>query len=147
MDHMDTSSKRRRFTDQFAPATVVIGADGLIRGEISSDAGVSFGGTLDGDMCAGGLLRVQSTGRITGRVTAAAVVIEGRIDGEIEVSGAAELKQGCRVTGSISAATVAIADGATFDGSVSMKGGGGPPRHVDFIERRKEDDAEAAPPE
>ena len=147
MDDMDRSSKRRRFTDQFAPATDGIGADGLIRGEISSDAGVCFGGTLDGDISAGGLLRGQSTGRITGRVTAAAVVVEGRIDGEIEVSGAAELKEGCRVTGSISAATVAIADGATFDGSVSMKGGGGPPRRVDFIDRRNEAEAEAAPPE
>ena len=147
MDHADTSSTRRRFTDQFAPATVVIGPDGLIRGEISSEGGVSFGGTLDGDIRAGGLLHVQSTARITGRVTAAAVVVEGRIDGEIEVLGTAELRETCRVTGSITASGVAIADGATFDGTVSMKGCGGPPQQVGFTERRAKDDAKPAPPE
>ncbi len=136
MSNDDRPRGQRRFTDQFGPATVVIGADGTIRGEITSDASVSFGGTLNGDLFAGGLLRVQSTARITGRVKAAAILVEGHIDGEIEVSGTAELREGCRVTGSISADGVAIADGATFDGTVSMKEGTAEPRDVGFTEKR-----------
>jgi len=136
MRNDDEPRGRRRFTDQFGPATVVIGADGTIRGEITSDASVSFGGILDGDLIAGGLLRVQSTARITGRIRAAAILVEGQIDGDIEVSGTAELREGCRVTGSISADGVAIADGATFDGTVRMKGGTAEPRDVGFTEKR-----------
>ncbi len=147
MDSKEKTPVRRRFTDEFGPATVVIGADGTIRGEITSDAGVNFGGTLDGDLHAGGLIRVQSTARITGHVTAAALLVEGCIDGDIEVSGTVELREGCRVTGSISAAGVAIADGAAFDGTVSMKGRGGTPHQVGFIEKRRDDGETPKPPE
>lgn len=138
-------TQRRRFTDQFGPATVVIGADARISGEITSDASVNFGGTLEGDMTAGGLVRVQSTARIKGQIRAAAILVEGCVDGDIHVSGTAELRQGCRVSGSISAGGVAIADGAVFDGAVKMTRETAETRDLGYSEKRRQEPGSQQP--
>jgi cytoskeletal protein CcmA (bactofilin family) len=57
---------------------------------------------------------------ITGNVAAEACVVEGRIEGDIQVRGTVELRSNCRVTGDITAKSVAIAEGAIFEGGITM---------------------------
>ena len=132
----DESTEHRRFTDAFEAATLVIGADGVIRGEVVGNASVTFAGRLEGDLTAAGLIRIESTARIVGNLTSAAIVVSGRVDGDIVASGKVELRDGSVVSGSITAGSVAIANGALYDGSVSMKGAPVAPRDVSFSERR-----------
>ena len=137
MSHDDRSKRHRRFTNGFGPTGVLIGPEVRIEGELRSDATIDFGGTLEGYLAGDGLVRVRDTAKITGNVTAEACVVEGRIDGDLQVRGKVELRAGCHVTGDITARTVAIADGAVFEGGITMDDAAAGRDAVSFTERRE----------
>ncbi len=139
MDKRDSGSGRQRFSDRFGPTTVTISSDVVIRGELTGNANVDFAGTLEGDLEVDGFVLVRAKGRITGRIKAAALVIEGQIDGTIHATGKVELGQTCHVDGDIVASSVAIADGAAFDGSITMDGSSAARQGLAFTEKRTAD--------
>jgi cytoskeletal protein CcmA (bactofilin family) len=111
-----------RFTDRFGPATVLLGPDVTITGDLTGSGSVHLEGTIDGSVSVDGLVVVGQRGSVVGRIEAAAAVVNGQVDGEVRVSGSLELGQSCRVAADLAAASVAMADGATFDGSITMNG-------------------------
>jgi len=135
-DRRDSDSPARRFTERFERATTILESGVKIRGTLTGCGGVELGGVLEGDLEAAGLVRIRGSAAITGRVTAAAVVIEGRVDGDVHVTDAVELRPGCHVVGDLTAASVAIADGAFFDGRITMGGAAADRDDVSFTERR-----------
>ena len=139
MDKRDAGSGRQRFSDRFGPTSVTISSDVVIRGKLTGNANVDFAGALDGELGVDGFVLVRSEGRITGRIEAAALVIEGRVEGEIHASGKVELGQTCRVEGDIVAGSVAIADGATFDGAITMGESSAAREDLAFTEKRTAD--------
>jgi cytoskeletal protein CcmA (bactofilin family) len=128
--------RHQRFSDRFGPTTVTIGPDVVIHGELTGSANARFAGTLEGTLSVDGIVFVEPEARITGRIEAAAVVVQGRIEGEIHASGKVELCQTCHVEGDIVAGSVAIADGATFDGAITMRGSSATPADLTFTEKR-----------
>lgn len=135
-DRQDSNSKARRFSDLFDQPTTVLESGVIIRGTLTGRGGVELGGVLEGDLEADGLVRIGDSAKVTGRVTAAAAIVAGHVEGDVTVSGALELQAGCNVVGDLTAASVAIADGAFFEGRITMGGADASRDDVSFTDRR-----------
>lgn len=61
--------------------------------------------------------------RVSGKVTAACIVIAGQVTGELHCSGRLEITTSGRVSGARSASMVVVQEGAIVDGSVTMRNG------------------------
>ena len=118
-----TTNANRRFTDGTANDTTVIGQGIHIQGEITGSASIEVWGSLEGNAGTEGLFRVREGGKVVGEVAAAQVVVEGEIEGTIQAEQKIELRPTCKVHGNVAAKSVAIAEGAFFEGRISMSGG------------------------
>lgn len=114
----------------------MIGSDVQIAGELTGTANVDFAGVLEGSLVVDGFVVVRPEGRIIGRLEAAAAVVLGRVEGQIRAVGKVELGAGCKVEAEVDAGSVAIADGAAFDGAITMHGSSTEPSAVSFTEKR-----------
>jgi cytoskeletal protein CcmA (bactofilin family) len=137
----------RRLSDAAAAPSTVITAGIHITGEISGDDPVQLAGTLEGSSRVSGLYCVREGGRVLGEITAPNIVIEGEVSGPSLVAEKVEIGALARVRANLRARTVAIAEGAFFDGQVSMEGHDGPLVTFSFKEKRKgrspDDDGDA----
>jgi cytoskeletal protein CcmA (bactofilin family) len=97
---------------------------------------MDFAGSLDGDLELEGLLWLREIGTIEGDLSVGSVVIEGTVRGNIRALDKAELRATGRVEGDITAGTVAIADGAFFEGRITMAGATQSRTDVSFQEKR-----------
>ncbi len=100
----------------------VIGKGICIRGEITGSAPIEVFGTIEGISGTEGLFCVREGGKVGGEIAAAQVVVEGRVEGKISAEHKIELQPTCHVQGNIAAKRIAIAEGAFFEGKVSMSG-------------------------
>jgi len=100
----------------------VIGKGICIKGEITGSAPIEVWGTIEGVSGTEGTFRVREGGKVGGEIAAARVVVEGRVEGKISAEHKIELQPTCHVQGNITAKKVAIAEGAFFEGTVSMSG-------------------------
>jgi cytoskeletal protein CcmA (bactofilin family) len=130
------SNRHRRFTDGYGPTGVLIGPEMRIQGELRSQTTIDFAGSLEGFIAGDGLVRVRHGATITGNVSAEACVVEGRVDGDLQIRGTVELRSSSHVTGDITARSVAIADGAVFDGGITMDTTEVDRSDVEFVEKR-----------
>ena len=97
------------------PQTANIGASIRIKGEIDSPEHVFLAGSLEGDISCD-QLTVDSTGRITGKVSAKLAVIDGHVDGDIVVERL-QIKSKAVVKGSLTYESIEVAEGAQVDGN------------------------------
>ena len=97
------------------PHSAHIGENIQIKGQIDSPEHVFLAGTLDGDIICD-QLTIDTTGRVTGNITAKAAVIDGRVDGEIKVEKL-QIKSRAIVKGTLSYQTIQVEEGAQIDGS------------------------------
>ena len=104
----------------------VVGKDICIRGEITGSAPIEVWGTIEGISGTEGLFHVREGGKVGGEIAAARVVVEGHVEGKISAEQKIELLPTCQVQGNIAAKKVAIAEGAFFEGKVSMSGSSKP---------------------
>src|SRR5262245_48483740 len=131
------SAPARRLTDAVAAPSTVIAPGIRIKGEISGDDPVQLAGTLEGSSRVSALYCVREGGRVLGEITAPNIVIEGEVSGSSLVADKVEIGALARVRANLRARTVAIAEGAFFDGQVSMEGRDGPLVTFSFKEKRK----------
>ena len=97
------------------PQTANIGASIRIKGEIDSPEHVFLAGSLDGDITCD-QLTVDTTGRITGKISAKVAVIDGHVDGDIVVERL-QIKSKAVVKGSLTYTSIEVAEGAQIDGN------------------------------
>ena len=97
------------------PQTANIGASIRIKGEIDSPEHVFLAGSLDGDITCD-QLTVDSTGRVTGKISAKLAVIDGHVDGDIVVERL-QIKSKAVVKGSLTYTSIEVAEGAQIDGN------------------------------
>ena len=97
------------------PQTANIGASIRIKGEIDSPEHVFLAGSLDGDITCD-QLTVDSTGRVTGKISAKLAVIDGHVDGDIVVERL-QIKSKAVVKGSLTYESIEVAEGAQIDGN------------------------------
>jgi cytoskeletal protein CcmA (bactofilin family) len=131
-----SASTSRRFTDQSAPATTVIGARTRVQGNVIADESVDVAGTVEGECRVGGFVRVHEGGTITGDVTARSIVVNGTVSGRSLQADRVEIGGKGRVLARLRARRVAIADGAFYEGEVDMDDSGRPADRVSFVEKR-----------
>lgn len=117
-------SANRRFTDTIDETTTILGRGIKIQGEITGPASIEVWGKLSGNAGTEGLFLVREGGHVHGEIAATHVVVEGEIEGKIHAEEKIELRPTCKVKGNVEAKTVAIAEGAYFEGRISMAGGG-----------------------
>lgn len=100
----------------------VVGKGIHIRGEITGSAPIEVWGSVEGVSGTEGTFRVREGGKVKGEIAASQVIVEGRVEGKVSAEHKIELQPTCHVEGNIAAKKVAIAEGAFFEGTVSMSG-------------------------
>ena len=110
----------RRLEDRSVPGDSAISAQSSFKGEVNSRAGIRVAGEMQGDIRCEGLVRIEETGKMTGNIFSAYVILEGELDGDIGPALHVELRTKSRMRGNIHTKLLAIADGSHFEGSINM---------------------------
>ena len=104
--------------------TCAIAAGSRFEGLLSFWGAARVEGSLRGEVAATGRLEVGPEARVVARIEVDALVIEGAVEGEIVARRRIEVRRGARVRASIRTPRLALAEGAVFDGSLTMGEGG-----------------------
>ena len=100
--------------------TTTIGPDTHIKGEMSFENNCTLLGRFEGTIQAKGDLHVADGATCRAEVHTANIVIDGVVEGNVTVTEKIQLNAKSRMTGDLVAAKLIVAEGATFDGHVSV---------------------------
>lgn len=105
-----------------APAGVArLGRALSITGIVNGQEALIIDGSVEGEIALPGQhLTIEQQARIKAKIQARTVVIRGAVVGEVEAEDRIEIHAMGRVQGSLTAPRVIIADGARFQGRVTM---------------------------
>jgi len=126
--------RQRRLEDRSDPAESLISAGSSFKGEISGRAGARISGELLGNIRSEGLVRVEETGKVKGKIDSPYVILEGELEGDIRSARHVELRSRAKMRGNIKTALLAIADHCSFEGQIDMANPEDQP--VKFTEKR-----------
>ena len=101
----------------------VIGADVVIKGELTFDKAVRIDGTFEGQIRSKGTLTISEGAKVTASVEAGNVRLEGECKGNLYASEKLQLMATAKMEGDIKATRLEIADGAIFIGNVTVGSG------------------------
>ena len=87
-------------------------------GNLATVKDVLVFGTLVGDIESTCEVRVERSGRVRGRISAASVVVAGTVDGDVAAARGIEVEATGRVKGNLAARKVAMAQGSRVEGEV-----------------------------
>ena len=108
---------------------VSIGKSIVVEGELDASEDLTIEGRVEGRITLRQhALKIGPSGRVRAQVTAKSVVVLGEVAGDIEAAERISIGSGGTVNGDIKAPRVAIAEGATFSGSIDMQPGQRPNR-------------------
>lgn len=130
---MAQAGPRRRIRDSVGRFASVLGADAVLRGELSGGGDYIILGRVEGDSNLDSTVLLERGGTWQGRLQARSVIIAGTLEGEAVASERVELAPSARVTGDIRAPSVAIAEGAVFEGQIRS----GADTHVTHFRERR----------
>jgi len=99
--------------------TTVIGADVVIKGEVTVERGLRVDGQIDGSLTTKGKALIGKTGQLKAEVRAGTLVVEGKINGDI-TSERVTLEASAKVEGDLKAGKLTINEGATYTGKVQI---------------------------
>lgn len=100
--------------------TTVIGADTVIKGEMSFDGAARLLGTFEGKISAKGELHVADGASCRASVEAGKVTVDGAVDGNVTARERVELTARAKMKGDLVAAKLLVAEGASFIGHVTV---------------------------
>lgn len=98
----------------------LIGESTELGGNLSAKGSARVDGHVEGDVTVEGTLIVGASGRISGNVSAEAVLIGGEVLGNVSAPKKAELTASAKVLGDIATAVIVIDEHAVFQGRVDM---------------------------
>ena len=99
----------------------LIGESMVIKGELEAAEDLDIAGRLEGSiMHTANRLVVRDTGVVKANIATNNLIIEGRVEGDIQGRESVVLSETANVTGNIETARLTIADGARFNGKVTM---------------------------
>jgi len=99
-----------------------IGKSVIIQGDLSGSEDLTIEGSVDGRIeLKDHILTIGPNGRIKAQIFAKGVVVLGQVFGNITASEKVDIRDNGSVEGDILAPRIAIAEGATFRGSVDMQ--------------------------
>ncbi len=103
--------------------TSYFGKNLKIKGRVSGNGNVIIMGGLDGEFNLKGRLKIAQPARIKGEVKADVISVNGSVQGSLSAQHRLHLDQTARIEGQITTPKLSIAEGASFDGEVTMRGG------------------------
>jgi len=106
----------------------LLGRGSRFKGVLTFDGTVVIEGEFIGDIQSEGHLEVGKDAKVDGTIQVKSAVISGEVGGTITTSGELELKASARVSGDLDVKSLVVERGATFDGSVKMRGSSRAPR-------------------
>jgi cytoskeletal protein CcmA (bactofilin family) len=118
----NTKQFKRRLEDEMGVVETTIAQGNMFNGIITGKDSVRVAGLCEGEIKIDGLIWVESTGRIQGKVKAGGVIVEGEIDGNINSTGKVEIRAEGKVKGNIKCSKIACAEGCFFEGEIKMPG-------------------------
>lgn len=100
--------------------TTLVGEGAELDGDFSARGSARIDGYIGGNVTVEGTLIIGVSGRISGDVTADAVIVGGEVQGNIIAPKKAELANTAKVLGDIKTAVIVIDEHAVFQGKCSM---------------------------
>lgn len=102
----------------------LLGRGSRFKGKLTFEGTVVIEGEFIGDIESEGHLEVGKDAKVDGTIQVKSAVVSGEVGGTITTSGELELKASARVTGDLDVKSLVVERGATFDGTVKMRGTG-----------------------
>jgi cytoskeletal protein CcmA (bactofilin family) len=102
--------------------TSYFGKNLMIKGRISGNGNVIILGGLDGEFDLRGRVKIAQPAKIKGEVKADVISVNGNVHGKLAAQQRLHLDQTARIEGQIITPKLSIAEGATFNGKISMSG-------------------------
>lgn len=100
--------------------TTVIGPDTHIKGDMTFDSTARLLGLFEGRIVAKGELQITDSAVCKAAVEAGKVTIDGQVEGNVTARDRVELNAKARMKGDLVAAKLVVAEGASFNGHVSV---------------------------
>ena len=113
--------KKRRAIDDATEFATFIGEASEFEGSLRGKDHYFVAGKVIGKSELGGILYLDEGGVWQGNISAEVVIIAGTVEGNITAKDKIELTDSGRVKGNLAAPAIAMAEGAVFDGKVTMK--------------------------
>ncbi len=114
-------------TDQAAPSggsSVTLGPRDRLVGQLYIEGDLHVSGTVEGQVEATGNVDVAEGATVKASLSGRDVSISGEVSGAVTASKKLVVSKSGSLTGDVRVSSLAIQDGATFNGNVSMTGGG-----------------------
>lgn len=99
---------------------VIVGAESVIRGDITSSGTVRIDGCLEGGLTADCVI-IGEKGTVTGDAAVRQIIVGGRMVGNIRAAEGVDIQRTGDVCGDIASARFTIAEGGKFDGRSTMQ--------------------------
>lgn len=102
------------------PATL-IGKDTVIDNSLmKSKSSIQVNGVLNGNIDCEASVVVGQTGKVTGNVKAAFLLVAGTIEGQVDVTHQLHVNKTANILGDVQCGSIIIDDGAVLNGSFAM---------------------------
>lgn len=112
--------RKRRILDQVDGFTTIIGAQSVVAGTFGGNDNYYVQGRVTGQCDLAGTICLAESGQWIGDVAADNVIIAGHVEGNVTAYVRLELAATARIRGNLRSPAIAIAQGAIYDGEISM---------------------------
>ncbi len=104
----------------------VIGADTVVRGNVSGQGSLEILGRVEGDVSVSGDVIVGEAAAVLGSIDGSKISVSGAVQGDLRGREAVLVERGGKVVGDLNAPRIGIADGGLVRGHVRTEGEPGP---------------------
>jgi len=112
--------KNQRLEDRIGSTPSIISSEAKFTGSITGDDSLRIVGNYEGEIGIGGLVWIEETAKVVGRVTAPYVIVEGEVEGDIVTARHVEIRRKGRIRGDISSDIIAMEKGCVVEGEMRM---------------------------
>ncbi|MDJ0986329.1 MAG: polymer-forming cytoskeletal protein [Desulfobacterales bacterium] len=102
--------------------TSYFGKNLKIKGRVSGNGNIIIMGGFDGEFDLRGRVKIAQPAKIKGEIKADVISVNGHVQGKLAARQRLHLDQTARIEGQLTAPKLSIAEGASFDGEVTMSG-------------------------
>jgi cytoskeletal protein CcmA (bactofilin family) len=98
----------------------ILEASSVVHGDLRSDRGFRIDGKVEGSIESSAAIVIGESGKVTGDVRGADVIVVGRVEGNIHATGHLDIRATGKVIGDVSAVSFRIETGGVFLGTSHM---------------------------
>ena len=97
-----------------------IAEDTTIKGSVTTASSLTVAGAIEGDVNAGGEVKVLAEATVRGDISGPSVIVAGKVEGRIIASGRLLITSTGNVIGDIAVRSLLIEEGGTLQGQCAM---------------------------